>query len=181
MNTDWKKRREELPEDGGETQAETTETTEPAEKSEKAFMQDDINRIVSQTIASERKKAETAVAQARQEGEALAQMTAEQRAEHQMTERETALTAREEALKRREIHAGAVQLLQEKGLPAGLADTLEYTDIPSMQAAIGQLEQAFRAALQQGIEERMKGMAPAAATSTAAGFEDRLKRAVGIQ
>jgi hypothetical protein len=49
-----------------------------------------------------------------------------------------------------------------------------------MNMAIGQLEQAFRAALRQGIEERMKGMAPAAAAGTAAGFESKLKKAVGI-
>jgi hypothetical protein len=170
MSTDLQKRREQ----------ETVEEAQ-AEMTEKAFTQDDINRIVSQTIASERKKAEAAVAQARQEAEALAQMTAEQRAEHQMTEREAALAAREDALKRREIHAAAVQLLQEKGLPAELADALEYADVQSMNLAIEQLEKAFRAALQQGIEERMKGMAPAATVSTAAGFEDRLKKAVGIQ
>ncbi|HPF86512.1 MAG TPA: DUF4355 domain-containing protein [Candidatus Limiplasma sp.] len=148
---------------------------------EKAFTQDDINRIVSQTIASERKKAEAAVAQARQEAEALAQMTAEQRAQHQMAERETALAAREDALKQREIHAETVQLLQQKGLPADLADALSYADRDSMQSAVDQLEQAFRTALQQGIEERMKGMTPAAATGTTAGFEAKLKRAVGIQ
>mgnify|MGYP001190251175 CR=1 FL=1 len=172
MSLDLKKLEDQEPELQPEPQAETAE---------KAFTQDDINRIVNQTIASERKKAETAVAQARQEAEQLAQMTAEQRAQHQMTERETALAQREEALQRREIHAAAVQLLQEKGLPSELADALEYTDEQSMRAAIDQLEQAFRLALQQGIEERMKGMAPAATVSTAAGFEDRLKKAVGIR
>jgi hypothetical protein len=171
MSLDLKKTEEQEPKSGTEPQTETAE---------KAFTQDDINRIVSQTIASERKKAEAAVAQARQEAEQLAQMSAEQRAQHQMTERETALNQREEALQRREIHAAAVQLLQEKGLPAELADALEYADAEKMQTAIAQLEQAFRAALQQGIEERMKGMAPAATVSTAAGFEDRLKKAVGI-
>ncbi len=174
MSTNLGKRREQ------EQEQEIVEEAQ-AGTAEKAFTQDDINRIVSQTIASERKKAEAAVAQARQEAEQLSQMTAEQRAEHQMTERETALAAREDALKRREIHAEAVRLLQEKGLPAELADALEYADAQSMSLAIEQLEKAFRAALQQGIEERMKGMAPAAAVSTAAGFGDRLKKAVGIQ
>jgi len=172
MNTDWKKHKEEEPETTDDAQTEAVEKT---------FTQEDINRIVSQTIASERKKADAAVTHARQEAEAMAQMTAEQRAEHRMTERETALAERESALRSREMRAEAVQLLQQKGLPAELADALEYTDAEGMRAAIGQLEQAFRAALQQGIEERMKGMAPAATTSTAAGFEAKLKRAVGIQ
>ena len=158
---------------------------EPAETktetAEKCFTQDDINRIVSQTIAAERKKAEAAVAQARQETEALAKMTAEQRAEHKLDREEAELAAREAALKRREIRAAAVQLLQDKGLPAGLADALEFADAQSMAAAIDQLEQAFRTALRQGIEERMKGMAPAASISTAAGFEAKLKKAVGIR
>jgi hypothetical protein len=164
-----------------EEQVQATVDEAQAEAAEKVFTQDDINRIVSQTIASERKKADVAVEQARKEAEQLSQMTAEQRAEHRMIEREAVLTERETALQRREIHAAAVQLLQEKGLPAGLADALEYADADSMQAAVEQLEQAFRAALQQGIEERMKGMAPAATVSTAAGFEDKLRKAVGIR
>ena len=159
-----------------------TETAEQktARTEEKSFTQDDINRIVSQTIASERRKAETQVAQVKKEAEELAQMTAEQRAEHRIAEREAALLEREDTLKRREARAGAVQLLLKKGLPAGLADTLEFADGNSAAAAVEQLEQAFRTALQQGIEERMKGMAPAAAVSTAAGFEAKLKKAVGI-
>ncbi len=166
-----------------ETVDQATETADvaKAEAVEKSFTQDDINRIVSQTIASERKKAETQVAQAKKEAEELAQMTAEQRAEHRMAEREAALSEREDTLKRSELRAGAVQLLLQKGLPAGLADALSYADAQSASAAIDTLEQAFRDALQQGIEERMKGMAPAASVSTAAGFESKLKKAVGIQ
>jgi len=163
-----------------ETAQQETAETAKTETAEKSFTQDDINRIVSQTIASERKKAEAQVAQARKEAEELAQMTAEQRAEHRMTEREAALAQREDTLSRREVRAGAVQLLLKKGLPAGLADALEYADSESATAAIEQLEQAFRAALQEGVEERMKGMAPAAAVSTAAGFESKLKKAVGL-
>ena len=158
---------------------ETVEETK-AEAAEKTFTQDDINRIVGQTIASERKKAEAQVAQAKKEAEELAQMSAEQRAEHRMAEREAALSQREDHLKRSEVRAGAVQRLLKKGLPADLADALSYADADSAAAAIDRLEQAFRAALQQGIEERMKGMAPAASVSTAAGFESKLKKAVGI-
>ncbi len=166
-----------------ETRNKTQETAdaEKTESAEKTFTQDDINRIVSQTIASERKKAETQISQARKEAEELAQMTAEQRAEHRMAEREAAISQREDTVKRNEIRAGAVQLLLKKGLPAELADTLTYADADSAAAAIDTLEQAFRQALQQGIEERMKGMAPAATVSTAAGFEAKLKKAVGIQ
>lgn len=162
-------------------QAQETADTDKADTAEKTFTQNDINRIISQTIASERKKAETQVAQARREAEELAQMTAQQRAEHKLAEREAALSKREDSLQRSEVRAGAVQLLLKKGLPAGLADTLTYTDADSASAAIDMLEQAFRQALQQGIEERMKGLAPAAAVSTAAGFEVKLKKAVGIQ
>jgi len=166
-------------ETGNKTQE--TADAEKTESAEKTFTQDDINRIISQTIASERKKAETQISQARKEAEELAQMTAEQRAEHRMAEREAAISQREDTVKRNEVRAGAVQLLLKKGLPAELADTLTYADADSAAAAIDTLEQAFRQALQQGIEERMKGMAPAATVSTAAGFEAKLKKAVGIQ
>ena len=70
-------------------------------------------------------------------------------------------------LTRRELKAEAVETLTEKGLPAKLAEVLDYTDADKCSASIEAVEAAFRAAVQQGVNERLKGSAPKAATGAA--------------
>lgn len=56
-------------------------------RDERTFTQADVDRIVQQTIARERKRSDAAVATARTEAERLAGMSAEQRLEHERQER----------------------------------------------------------------------------------------------
>ncbi|MDD3410283.1 MAG: DUF4355 domain-containing protein [Eubacteriales bacterium] len=162
-------------ETGAADQAETIETHE-----ERAFTQADIDRVVQQTIARERARAEKAVATARTEAEKLAKMTAEQRAQHDREQREAALAQREAELNRRELRATALNTLAERGLPSTLAETLNYTDADQCNASIDSVEKAFRAAVQQGVESRMKGSVPAAATSTETTLLDEIRAAAGV-
>ena len=60
-------------------------------REERTFTQADVDRIVQQTIARERKRSDAAVATARTEAERLAGMSAEQRLEHERQERERTL------------------------------------------------------------------------------------------
>ena len=164
----------------GETSAaDQAETSEAHE--ERAFTQADIDRVVQQTIARERARAEKAVATARTEAEKLAQMTAEQRAQHDREQREAALTQREAELNRRELRATALNTLAERGLPSTLADTLNYADADQCSASIAAIEKAFRSAVQQGVESRMKGTAPSAATSTDTALLDEIRAAAGLK
>lgn len=165
-------------ETGASDQADQAETSEAHE--ERAFTQADIDRVVQQTIARERARAEKAVATARTEAEKLAQMTAEQRAQHDREQREAALAQREAELNRRELRATALNTLAERGLPSTLAETLNYTDADQCNASIDSVEKAFRAAVQQGVESRMKGSVPAAATSTETTLLDEIRAAAGV-
>lgn len=97
---------------------------------------------------------------ARTEAERLAKMTAEQKAEHDAKQREEKIVAREKAVTLRELKAEAYATLAEKALPKELADVLDYTDAEKCKASIDAMEKAFRAAVQIGIEERMKGATP---------------------
>lgn len=128
---------------------------------DKAFSQADVDKIISQTIAKERAKAEKALETAKTEAEKLARMTAEEKAAHEQQERETKLAAREAELNRRELRATALQTLAEKQLPAELAEVLDYADADKCNASITSVEKVFRAAVQKGVEERMKGKPPA--------------------
>lgn len=76
------------------------------------------------------------------------------------TARRAALEDREDDLRRREMLSLARELLQEKELPAELADCLCCPDEAALRAAADALEEAFRAAVQRGVEERLLTDAP---------------------
>ncbi len=147
----------------------------------KAFTQADVDEIIRKTIARERTRADKAVETARTEAERLATMTAEQRAEHDRQERETKLAAREAEINRRELRATALQTLGERSLPAELADVLDYGDADKCGASIDSVEKVFRAAVQKGVEQRMKGETPAAGTGTQIGLQEQLNAAAGVR
>ena len=117
------------------------------------------------------KDAEARIQAAKTEAEKLARMTAEQKAEHERQEREKSLADRETALTVRELRAQAAETLAQKGLPAALLDVLAYSDADKCASSIDAAEKAFRAAVQTGVEERMKGTPPI----KGAGFRRSLK------
>ena len=130
-------------------------------------LQAEVNRVVQQRLErqkrDEKKRIDAARAEGRSEAEKLAQMTAEQRAEHDRQEaeraaqeRENALAAREAEINRRELRATAIDTLAKRGLPTSLEAVLVYKDADSCNASIDVLEKTFRAAVQQGVEERLK-------------------------
>lgn len=153
---------------GGETpaqeaagaQAEAGGETAAQPDTERTFTQADVDRIVQQTIARERRRADAAVQTARAEGERLAQMTADERARHDAQERESALARREADVSRRELRAQALETLAGKGLPHELADVLNYASADECNASIAIVEKAFRVAVQKGVDARMQGDPP---------------------
>lgn len=133
-------------------------------ESSKAFTQEDIDKIVSKTIARERSKwekdFETKLEAQKSEAEKLAKMNADQRAEHERAKRENELAEREAAINRRELRATALEQLAEKSLPTQLAEILVYTDAESTNSSIAAVETAFRAAVETAVNERLKGDPP---------------------
>ena len=123
---------------------------------EKMLTQSEVNRIVQETIAKERKRAE----EARTEAEKLAKMTEQQRAQHEAAKREEELTKREADLTRRELRATAAETLATKGLPKALLDLLDYTSAEACNKSIDASESAWRMAVQAGVEDRLKGKPP---------------------
>lgn len=125
---------------------------------EKMLPQSEVNRIVQETIAKERKKAE----EARTEAEKLAKMTEQQRMQHEADKREAELTKREAELTRRELRAQAAQTLAEKNLPICLLEVLDYANADACSKSIDATRAAWNLAVQAGVEERLKGKPPKA-------------------
>ena len=80
--------------------------------------------------------------------------------------RRQALESREADLNRREMTAKTREELDKRGLPAALADCLVFSDESAMLTGVSVLEEAFRAAVQSGVEERLLSGAPKAASLT---------------
>ncbi len=147
----------------------------------RTFTQADLDKLAAKVRAEERKKMESEIAKARSEGERLARMTEEEKARHAAEEREAALTKREKELSMRELRATARDILGEKSLPADLLETLDYTSAETVKSSIDSMEGAFRKAVQQGVEERMRGKTPDKRQGGAGETIDaELRRAFGL-
>ena len=148
-----------------ETTAENTVETTAVEKEQatppvKTFTQDELNAIIDKRLERERKDAQARIDKAVTEAQKLAKMSADERAEHEKQAHEKALADREAEITKRELRAEAKSQLSDKGLPIELAEILPYTDADTTNAAIVATEKVFRAAVEKGVTERLKGNAP---------------------
>ena len=142
------------------TAEETTAVETQATPTAKTFTQDELNAAVEKRIARERKQTEERIKEAVTEAQKLAKMSADERAEHEKQAHEKALADREAEITKRELRAEAKSQLSDKGLPIELAEILPYTDADTTNAAIVATEKVFRAAVEKGVTERLKGNAP---------------------
>lgn len=94
------------------------------------------------------------------ENQRVAAMTAEERAGYELSRREAELMEREKQLLRRELKAMALEKLAERGLPADLAEALNYDSEQACMNGLDKLERAFRAAVQTAVDERLRGETP---------------------
>ncbi len=152
-----------------DTGAESPDPTDQADTG-KRFTQADIDRIVAQRLAKQKRDEESRINQAREEArseaERLAKMTEEQRTQHEreqsearLKEREDAIAAREAEITKRELRATATETLVTRGLPKELAEILDYSDADKCNASIDSVEKAFRDAVQAGVDSRLKSSA----------------------
>lgn len=146
----------------------TIETTIDTEATpEKTFTQAQLDAAISERLTRERKAAEQKIKDAVTEAEKLAKMNAEEKSNHERIKREKELVEREEGITKRELKSQALEQLAERGLPRSLAEVLPFTDADGTKAAIDAVETAFRSAVQQGVEDRLKSKTPPQSGSAA--------------
>lgn len=71
------------------------------------------------------------------------------------SDRAASLDIRENELNHREMQAMARNEMEKCGLPGDLAACLYFTDEESVKAGVALLEDAFRTAVQKGVEDRL--------------------------
>ena len=123
--------------------------------------QSEFDRRVSRALETARGKwaqeTERRIEQARAAAEARARMTGEERMAHDFAERQQQLDQREQELNRRELQAEALRMLGERGLPGQLAGAINCQSRETMMQSMDEAEQAFHAAVQLGVQQRMRG------------------------
>lgn len=162
---------------------------------ERTFTRAEVDRLIRQRLAraerDQEARLEAARAEGRSEAERRSRMTEEERLrldreqiEQAARRREEALDAREAEIARRELRAEAVGRLAERELPRELGELLNYADAEALGASLDRLEAVFRAAVQSGIDARLRqgapryrsgGAAPAAAEMDDASYYASLK------
>jgi len=122
-----------------------------------------VDKAVTTHKANWEREAQERIKTAKTEGEKLARLSAEERARVEAEQRVADILAREETMAtreaeimRRELRAEALNTLEQKWLPCGLADMLVYTDAEACNASIEAAEKVFRQAVQVGVDARLK-------------------------
>lgn len=129
-------------------EAAVSAVAEEAQETLPAALQEMILKAVAQAVSQEKKALQPA-------------LSPEETARQQLSEKEAALAEREQALTQREMRAYAREQLAARQLPDVLIGALCCRDEESCNMSLDQVEQAFRAAVQEGVVERMRGQEPA--------------------
>lgn len=113
----------------------------------------------------------------KQEAARLAKMSESERFAALQQKREQELAQREQLLLRRELRSQAVEQLTMRGLPADLACALDYSDAESCTNSMAKVENAFRRAVQEGVNQRFNQVAGTPGGSSALPADDAFTKA----
>lgn len=137
-------------------QEQETEDTKKIVLTEKE-LQSMIDKRVSQALATQKKKLDEAYR--------LANMTAEEKREHEYNERLKALEAREAELAKRELMAELTKQLSEKNLPIESAEFLLGVDADTTNQNLKAFEKMFNKAVSARVAQCLGGNVPQASTN----------------
>lgn len=133
----------------------------------RTYTEADVDAIRQQLADSQQEAIERAREEGRSEAEKLAGMSREQRVRYEAERREEELQARERKLAereqeivRRELRTEAVATLAARGIPANLAQILDYSSADACNASIQVVEKALREAVQAEVVARLSNNGP---------------------
>lgn len=129
---------------------------EKIEQHEKMFSQADVDKIISDRLERENKKWQRTVEEKLTEAKKMAKMNADEKAEYERKQAEDDYQRRLTDVTIRELKAEARETLASRGLPTELSGVLNYTDADTCKTSIDALEKAFKSAVADGVEQRLK-------------------------
>ena len=158
---------------------EVQENTEVEAKEVKTFTQDELNKIVAERVAKERRKldAERLKQQEMQEklieeeSEKLAKMTEAEkvkakaeRERKKFEEKVARYEAEMRAFEQEKIKTQTMKLLDEKGLPIELCQFINSSTADEIMDNVNTFYKCFNEAVEQVVTERLRGKSPSVST-----------------
>lgn len=126
-----------------------------------AVSDDDIDARIAKALESQMEQITASInsqlKDAVSEIQRFSSMSPEEQSNYAQQQKTDDLARREADITRRELYASAKDTLASRGLPAGLAEVLNYTDEDSMNASIATVEKAFNEAVHAAVAERLRG------------------------
>lgn len=138
--------------------------------------QERIDKIVGDRLKREREKSQKEFDEKLKtelaDRERLAKLSAEEKATEEQKKREQETSAREREIILRENRADARETLQEKNISATLVDFVVDVDADKTKENIETLEKVFLKAVEDGVNDRLKGETPKDKSNHGAGNEN---------
>lgn len=122
----------------------------------KTFTQEEVDRLISERLNRQQKKFDAE----KEEAAKLAKMNAEQKAQYEAKKREEELTAREQAIKEKELRYTALNILEENKLPSKLVECLNLSSAEACNKSIETIKTAWAEALTAAVDARLKSKQP---------------------
>lgn len=140
------------------------------EAGDKKFTQDDINAIVEARITRERKKWDASVddivSNKLKENQRLSQLSDEERAEEELSQREKALAERESRIEREELLRDTEKVLRDRKIPATFAAYLLGDTNETTLDNIKAFQVEFETAIATEVRAQLSGKTPESKSST---------------
>ena len=142
----------------------TGDNGDKSEPNEKTFTQDQVNDIVSKRLSEANQKADKRVkdevAKALAEAERQSKLTESESEKEFKAKQKAELDERERNITLRERRADAKDVLADKGIDSSLVDFVIDVDEEKTNLNIEKLEKAFNAAVEKGVQAKLKGNTP---------------------
>lgn len=126
--------------------------------------QEEFDQAFSARLERERKKLEKdldeKLKKQQTEAERLAKLSEDEKAKEQRRAQEEADAKRERDLTLREMRLEAADQLEEKGMPRTLVDLVVDVDADQVSSNIENLSKAFNKAVEDKVQEKLKGKTP---------------------
>lgn len=120
----------------------------------------EFDRRNTKAVQTARARWEQDQAEEQDEAKKLSKMTEAQRERYQLDKEKKAFAAQQAQFAARQMRVSVGAELQKRGLDAGMAKWITGKDADTSMANLDEFEAAFRAAVQSGVNEAMRGKTP---------------------
>ena len=142
----------------------------PADEEKKAD-EAEVQRRIDEALASAKVKWEKDYKRkaeaAKKEAERLSKLSDDERAKAELESSRKELEAKEQELKKKELKLEMVKVLSDRKIPVEFMDYLIAEDSEGTMSRITTFEKAYKKAIENGVNEKLKGKAPKAGAQKA--------------